>query len=45
MNVEAEELELLVTVTARLVGPNPLPSVREQEVTLSFQSKVKGFYF
>ena len=45
MNVEAEELELLVTVTARLVGPNPRPSVQEKEVTLSFQSKVKGFYF
>ena len=44
-SVEAEELELLVTVTARLVGPNPLASPREQRSALPFQSKVKGFYF
>lgn len=44
-NIEAEELELLVTVTARLVGPNPLPSPGEQKAALPFQSKVKGFYF
>ena len=44
-NVDAEELELLVTVTARLVGPNPLASHREQQVALPFQNKIQEFYF
>ena len=44
-NIEAEELELLVTVTARLVGPNPLSSHREQKLAFSFQNKVREFYF
>ena len=44
-NVTAEELELLVTVTARLVGPNPPASPRGQKLALPFQKRVKGFYF
>ena len=41
-NVDAEELELLVTVTARLVGPNPLTSQRGQELAFPFQNKILG---
>ena len=44
-NVTAEELELLVTVTARLVGPNPPASPRDEEVALRFQKRIKEFYF
>ena len=44
-SVRAEELELLVTVTARVVGPNPLQSARGKKAGLPFQSKVRGFYF
>ena len=44
-NVDAEELELLVTVTARLVGPNPLSSQREQKLAFPFQNKIQEYYF
>lgn len=44
-SVDAEELELLVTVTARLVGPNPLSLHREQKLALPFQNKIQDFYF
>ena len=37
--VDAEELELLVTVTARLVGPNRLSSPRKQKLAFPFQNK------
>ena len=44
-NVTAEELELLVTVTARLVGPTPRVSTQDQKAALSFRKRAMEYYF